>query len=403
MDANHGLVMVKKKNLFVFCLLAACMSVWGQSIDREHLSISVGGRYSHVLDGHNIYRDLIDSHNFCTFDAKVGLSTRPEDGGWFERALNYPTFGLGLSYARLGTLDFKGNSQLGDIVNFYAWSEFNLVRTKRFKFGPLLELGLAFSGQIYDYYTNRNNTFIGSKVFAVFGTGLHAEWLFSPHWELQAGVYLTHHSNGMTRSPNLGINELAFGLGVRHYLSRHENSAKSSEVPVRPEYKKGLNWNIIAAAGVHSCPVELDGILVSENPSRLAPARFRGVVGAEAVYRYHPVFATGLGLEAGYDANNYREADLLLEGREDPDGYSPVKIGAYLKQEFWYRRISVHVCAGVYLFKRCGLTEDISRTFEKIGIRYHFRNKGGLSLGLDLRAHQFDRSYAIEWSLGYGF
>ena len=29
--------------------------------------------------------------------------------------------------------------------------------------------------------------------------------------------------------------------------------------------------------------------------------------------------------------------------------------------------------------------------------------EGGLFAGLDLHAHQFDRSYALEWSLGYGF
>lgn len=388
----------------IFCLSAGCVVAYAQKIDKEHLGIGVRGRYSHILDGHNIYGSLIDSHNFCTFDAAVGLHTRPEDGGWFERAFNYPTFGLGLSYARLGTLDFKGDSRLGDIVNLYGFAEFNLVRKKHLRFGPLLELGLAFSGQIYDYDTNRNNTYIGSKVLAVFGTGLHAEWLFSPHWELQGGVYLTHHSNGMTRSPNLGINEISFGLGVRHYLSAHANSPKLAEAPQKPEYKKGLNWNVFAAAGVHSCPTELDGIWVSDNPSRLAPARFCGLIAAETVWRYHPIFGTGLGVEMDYNANNYRQTDLLLTGKEDSGGYSPLRVGMYLKQEFWYRRISVHVAAGVYLFKRCGLTEDVSTTFEKIGIRYHFGRQGkGLFAGLDLHAHQFDRSYALGWSLGYGF
>ena len=33
------------------------------------------------------------------------------------------------------------------------------------------------------------------------------------------------------------------------------------------------------------------------------------------------------------------------------------------------------------MYKRCGLTEDISRTFEKIGMRYHFGKQGGLFAG----------------------
>ena len=108
-------------------------------------------------------------------------------------------------------------------------------------------------------------------------------------------------------------------------------------------------------------------------------------------------------MEVDFDANHYRQTDIILAGREDPDGYSPVRLGAYIKQEFWYRRLSIHVGAGIYMYKRCGLTEDISRTFEKIGMRYHFGKQGGLFAGLDLRAHQFDRSYSLEWALGYGF
>ena len=365
-----------KSSLFIFisCMLLGCSHVCAQAIDKQHLSIGARGRYSHVLDGHIAVAPVeqnhrIDEQGQQEVDEYTANHNQQSLPGW------------------LGT----------------KLPKFNFIRTKHFKFGPLLELGLAFSGEIYDYNTNRNNTFIGSKVFAVFGTGLHAEWLFSPHWELQAGVYLTHHSNGMTRSPNLGINELAVGLGVRHYLSHHTNSAKQAEAPERPKYKKGLNWNVFAAAGVHSCPTELDGILVSDNPSRLAPARFCGLVAGETVWRYHPIFGTGIGIEMDYNANNYRQTDFLLTGKEDPNGYSSFRVGMYLKQEFWYRRISVHVAAGVYLFKRCGLTEDVSTTFEKIGIRYHFGKQKGLFAGLDLHAHQFDRSYALEWSLGYGF
>ena len=388
---------------FAIYLLTGICTMSAQSIDRNHLSISADGRYSHVLKGHHIYSNLIDTHNYGIFDAKIGLSTLPKDGNWFERAFNYPTFGIGLSYARMGALNFKNDSRLGDIINLYGFAEFNLVRTRQFKAGPLIELGLAYSSQNYDYYTNPKNLYIGSKVFAMLGAGLQAEWMFTPQWALQAGFYLTHHSNGMFRSPNQGINEMAVSLGVRHYLGQKAYEPKSAEAPQKPEYAKGIHYNVFAAAGVHSCPIELDGILASDDPARTPPARFRGVMGTEAVWRYTPVLATGIGLEADLDANNYRQTDLLLKGQEDPDGYSPLRIGAYLKQEFWYRRISLHVAAGVYLYKRCGLTEDISRTFEKIGIRYHFGQQSGLFAGLDLRAHQFDRSYSVEWSLGYSF
>ena len=394
---------VPAKTLLTLMLLAAAIAVAAQPLDREHLNAGVQGRFSHVLDGQGIYDNLLNSYNYGLWGATMGYSTRPEDDGWYERAWNYPTFGLGLSYARMGALDFKNASRLGDIANLYGWAEFDLLRTRSFRFGPLLELGLAFTGQTYDYYQNPQNFYVGSKVFALIGAGLRAEWLFTPQWSLQAGAYLTHHSNGMLRSPNLGINELAFGAGVRHYFAPTRFATRPVVSPEQPEFGKGLHVNVYAAAGVHSCPVELDAIRASTDPARLAPARFRGVLGTELQWRYTPVFATAIGLELGYAANNYRGADMQLKGEEDPRGYSPWRAGIYLMQEFRYRQVSAHIIFGAYLYKRSGLTEDVGTTFQKIGARHHFRRAGGLYAGLDMRAHQFDRSYCLEWSLGYCF
>lgn len=391
---------------FIACIpLLGGPSASAQRVDAEHMSVSAYGRFSHVLDGHSLYDRLLNSYNYDLYGANVRLSTRPEDGNWFERAWNYPSFSLGLSYARMGRLDFKGASRLGDILNLQGAAEFDLLRLRRFRLGPLLELGLSWSPVRYDFRTNPDNFYIGSHWFAVIGTGLRAEWLITQHWSLDLGVYLTHHSNGMLRAPNLGINELAFGAGIHYYLTPTVFSARPATASEEPRWRKGLQWSVFTAAGVHSCPVELDAVLAAGGPKGQGspvPARLRAIVGAELIWRYAPVFASGLSAELGYAANDYRTADRILAGREDPNGYSPIRAGIGLVQEFWYRDVSVHVVLGVYAFKRSGLTEDVSRTFQKIGIRYQFR-RSGLFAGLDLRAHQLDRSYSLEWSLGKRF
>jgi hypothetical protein len=390
------------KTLATLALLTAgAAALSAQPLDRRHLNLGIQGRYSHVLDGQEIYEKLLNSHNYGIYGATLGVSTHPDDGDWYAYAWNYPSYGFGFSLADMGSLSCRNDSHFGDVLNLYGWAEFNLVRTRSFRFGPLLELGLSYSGDIYDYYNNPSNQYFGSQLFAMIGAGLRAEWLFTPQWGIHAGVYLTHHSNGMLRTPNLGINELSGSVGVRYYFAPTRFDARPAAVPEKPEFRKGLRWTVYAAAGVHSCPTELNGIWESEDPARLAPARFRGVAGVGLDWHYSPIFATGIGLEANYAANNYRGTDLLLEGREDPRGYSPWRIGVYLSQEFRYRQVSAHIQIGVYLFKRCGLTEDIGSSFQKLGARYHFRRSRGLYIGLDMRAHQFDRSYALEWSLGF--
>lgn len=395
----HG--MAAKLPILIFVVFGGV--AWAQPADSSRLNIGVRGGCNHILDGHKIYANLLDSYNYGTFDATVGWSSAPAHGGWYERAFNYPTFGFGFSYERMGALEFKGGSRLGDIANLYGWAEFHLIRTRRFRTMLLLELGVSYSDETYDYYDNSRNHYIGSHVFAVMGTGLQVEWLFAPRWSLLAGGFLSHHSNGMIRTPNAGINVSALAVGLRHYLAPPPYAEVSSGLLDEPEYDKGLHLSVFVAAGVHSCPIELDGIQASERPARLAPPRFRGVAGVESLWRYTPVWGTGVGVEAGYAANNYRQTDLLLTGGEDPQGYSPLRVGAYLKQELWYRRFSLHVAVGAYLFKRCGLTEDVGDAFEKIGFRYRFRRLDGLFYGMEMRAHQFDRSYTLECSLGYTF
>lgn len=395
-------MMSRRIGLTAACLLAGALSVSAQTADKT-VNVGVQGRYSHVLDGHGLYDQLLGSYNYGIFGATFGWTG---DRDAYARAWNYPGYGLGFSHAGTGSLTFKNNSRLGDIWNLYGWVEFDLLRTAAFRLGPLLELGVSYSPVAYDYRTNPYNRYIGSKVFALIGAGLRAEWLFTPNWSLQGGVYLTHHSNGMLRAPNLGINEVSFALGVRRYFTPTRFLLRKQTEKEVPEYRKGLSWNVFAAAGVHSCPVEMDAVLQSGGPaegSAPAPARLRATAGVEAVWRYAPLFATGVGFQADYVANNYAWADRVLEGREDPNGYSPLRLGIYLTQEFWYRQLSFHIVVGAYLFKRSGLSEDAGTLYEKIGLRYHFRRAGGLFAGLDMRAHQFDRSYALEWSLGYSF
>ena len=382
-------------------LTAGATALSAQPIDRSHLNLGVQGRYSHVLDGLELYERLLSSYDYGIYGATLGVSTHPEDGDWYAYAWNYPTYGIGFNYARMGSLQCKNDSRFGDVLNLYGWAEFDLLRSRSFRFGPLLELGLAYSGDVFDYYRNPGNSYFGSRLFAMIGFGLRAEWLFTPQWSLLAGAYLTHHSNGMLRAPNLGINELSGSIGLRYYFAPKRFDAKPAAAPEKPEYRKGLRWTVFAAAGVHSCPVEMSAIWDSDQPARLAPARFRGTAGVELDWHYSRIFATGIGLEANYAANNYRETDRMIKGQEDPRGYSPWRFGIYLSQEFRYRQISAHIQFGAYLFKRCGLTEDIGTSFQKLGARYHFRRAGGLYLGLDMRAHQFDRSYALEWSLGF--
>lgn len=407
------------KNAIRTGLLALCLLLTAgrglssaQTIDREHLSVEAYARCNDFLNSYGLRDQLLDSHVSGLVGIAAGLTTRPEDGDWYDWAYNYPTFGIGLSHDFAGLLRFKPQklqpqnidaySRLGDIVNLYGWAQFDLIRTRTFRFGPAFELGLAYSDQTYHYKTNPNNFYIESHVFFGVGAGLHAEWFLTPQWAITAGAYLTHHSNAMITPHNCGTNELSFSGGARRYLAPVRFTPRSAARPALPEFPKGLHLQVAAAAGAISFS---DEQVVNERyryTDRTAPARLRAVLSAELVWRYSRLFATGIGAEAGYTDNRYRETDRLLKGVEDdPRNYSPFHVGVYLIQELHYKQLSAHVICGVYVLKRTGLEDRFQSIVQKAGMRYHFTRASGLFAGMDLRATH--RGFTLEWALGYRF
>lgn len=394
---------MKRLFMIVFALSMALPALSGPKstiFNKEHINVSVHGRYQHMLDWHDIYNDMLKTHGSALMGVQVGLDTHPSDGNWWSNAYNYPSIALGFSYDKAGSMRSRAGTHFGDFYNLYLATEFDFVRAGIFSFGPVLELGMSYTKDKYNPRRNVANKFIGSNLLANLAGGLEASFRVHPHWELALTGYFVHHSNGMTASPNLGTNQLAVGTKLKYYLAPQETDRKIDIE--KPDYPKGLRWNIYTAFGGHSCDWELNAKGAEAYPVKY---RLRAILGAEMSYRYHRLMSTGLAVEGNYGDNAYRETDLLLQGMEDPKGYSPFYTSVNLSQYFHYSDLSVNFTLGVYTFKKTGLIEDMGRCFQRIGVRYHLPSfqTGQMYLSLGMRAHYFDRSYCIECGTGITF
>lgn len=369
-------------------------------LNKEHINVSVHGRYQHMLDWHDIYNDMLETHRSTLMGVQVGLDTHASDGNWWANAYNYPSISLGFSYDNAGSMKSRPGTNFGDFYNLYLAAEFDFFRAGIFSFGPVLEIGMSYTSQKYNPRRNVSNQFIGSKLLANLAGGLEASLRVHPQWELALTGYLVHHSNGMTHAPNLGTNQAAVGAKLKYYLTPQETDKK---IPVeKPDYPKGLRWNIYTSFGGHSCDWEL----IAKGPeSYPAKFRLRAILGAEASWRYCRLLSTAIGIEGNYADNAYRETDLLQMGMEDPKGYSPFYTSVNLVQYLHYSNISINFTLGVYTFKKTGLVEDMGRCFQRMSVRYHLPSfkTGQMFVGLGMRAHYFDRSYCIEYGTGITF
>jgi len=128
----------------------------------------------------------------------------------------------------------------------------------------------------------------------------------------------------------------------------------------------------------------------------------RVLLGADAIWRYHPLFSSGIGIETQYTTgiDRIRAAEAALAG-PNASPCSPFQAGIDLIQQFHYRNFSLHARIGVYVFRQVGYEEQKATgwCFQKIGFRYRIP-KIPLFFGLDMRAHKFNSSDCLELSIG---
>ena len=366
---------------------------------RDDITVSAYAAPSQILNVLDIYENLLETSRYVGFGAQVGFRPRPENGDWFEKAFNYPEFGLGLWYQPLASsLQFKGDSHLGNMLNVYGSGNWNFLKNTRVSFGPAVKLGISIAGSKYSSLTNQQNLYIGTNLEYFVAVGFEGAVKLADRFALTFAVMGLHHSNGKQGVPNYGLNEVCLSAGPKYYISRASVHKDTPTTPVKPEVRDFLTLSPYLGTGFHSC----ERIWTATGRQGAAPMYQRLMAGVDLAVRYHPVFSSGIGLDMIYTPNiaDVKACDKAQYPEEYGGlSYCPVYFGLSLLQQFWYKRFEIHVKIGYYLFKHLGITEDWGKTYQKIGFRYSFRNN--LYLGFDMLAVRFDSSDCLEFSIGY--
>ena len=395
-----------KRLCIIAILLVAALPGFAQKMDKDHLSVEAYVRNSHMLNALKIYENLLDGKDCPAFGVAVGVNTRPEDDNYYAWAYNLPRYGLGFSYNAMGMLDCKVGEGLGDVYTLYGFANVDLVRNRFFSFGPKLEFGASYVTKTWDVLTNPKNLYVGTHILVMVGAGLEAGFHITPQWELGLTAMITHRSNGMLKVPNYGLNDISGGLWLRYDLNERHLGKRGAR-PQIPTFKKWI-FDVYASGGVHSCDAERDVyenlVLKEGDQNRWADSKswLRLGIGGTASYRYHPIFATGVGLDVFYTGNWKRLAEYYELKYGEPTKTSPIYVGAYIQQSFYYRNMEIGIGFGVYLFKRLGI-EDSTWNYQRALIRYHIPKAGDIFVGFAMRAHRFDRSDTLEFTFGKRF
>lgn len=387
------------KLLLVFVVSAKSLCCSAE--DNDRISVAAGGGAGYMVNSLDIYGNLIDTKVYGHGFAEVGFRSDKTDD-YYSWAFNRPTGSLGFSFLGTGAIQCKPGSSLGHLYTLYGCFQTDVLRTSCFSFGPYLDWGLTYTDKKYDASANPGNLYVGSNIIMLFGAGLEFRFHTDGHFEPGLRLGYAHRSNGMLKVPNFGLNMFQAGMFLKYNIDETEFRHRGS----RPELPQFKHWayDVYFSTGVHSCDVERGVNESLPEKQKWEPGKqwLRLNLGASCNYQYHPIFSTGLGLDLFYTQNYKRleECEKIMTGKELH--LCPVYCGAYIQQNFHYKRVMASIGLGVYLYKNLG-PEDSKWNYQRVAIKYFFDKAANVFLGFAMRAHSFDRSDTWEFTIGKRF
>lgn len=151
------------------------------------------------------------------------------------------------SYQGVGVAWHEFNPQLGNPLSAFIYQGAPIVSlSPRLSVNYEWNFGLTFGWKPYDAESNPDNRVIGSRVTAYLNADFYLNWRLNRHFGLNAGVTLSHFSNGNTKLPNGGLNVAGLKASLVYYLNplayppRGKASAPAS--PEKRDVQRGASF-----------------------------------------------------------------------------------------------------------------------------------------------------------------
>ncbi|MCX6296376.1 MAG: acyloxyacyl hydrolase [Bacteroidetes bacterium] len=287
----------------------------------------------------------------------------------------YPEFGVSAMHLYMGNPSVIGNL---DAIYPYMNLRMNSMNRK-FKLYLRLGVGLAHMSKPFDRITNHKNNAIGSYINAFVNIRLGSSYMLSPSWRLDAGIGLTHASNGATKTPNLGLNMATLNFGLGYVFGNKKMEMKNDSV--LPKITNRWHPSIIGVFGLKEM----------EHP--LGNKYMAYALSANLYYTVSHKNKFGTGVEFVY--SNGTRKRLESDSVSTKKIKDVLKIGAKFGYSFNIDRLSIPIDFGMYFYQNSDLSEKF---FHRIGLRYMVTKH--LIANLSLYTHWAKADY-FEFGLGY--
>ncbi len=325
--------------------------------------------------------------------ARIELGWQTTGAKRWHQIWNYPSFGIGLT-----KVDYFNDREVGMPGAVYGFVSLPVKRWERWTLSIAPGFGLSFGWKPFDPVTNPYNQSIGAYKAAFIDINTHFTYYVNPHWDFILGLPAYHFSNGGTKNPNNGFNQIGPMATVRYKFEAAPREFRHwDDIPA---FRKNDELIVLGSWGLRN--VAFDPAQYDPELERTYGRVWFSVTTLSAAWMRQTSHMSkwGVGVDIVSDESTKAQIDAG-EGHvaeRDISGFDQARIGIFGAYEFVIQRLSILGNLG-YTVRQKGFDGQLPRLYQRLGFKYHFTDHW--FAGLNVRFKEFSSADHLEWVIGY--
>ena len=307
----------------------------------------------------------------------INFSRQTHGDKEWHKAYNCPDYGAYFLYQDFNNKILGTMYSIGLNYNFYFFN-----RNMQLKVAE----GIAYATNPYDKETNSKNKSFGTNVTANTNVSLiyKKEYLID-NFGFQAGILLTHYSNGRIKSPNSGINSCNLNIGV-NYNFNDKAVTKIDTVAFNMRFSEPVRYNFAFRSGVNESTLVRSGQYPFYHFSAYADKRINR----------KSALQLGVDLFLTTSFKEFIKYQAIAFPEKNGDANTDYKrVGVFVGHELFINKLSLETQIGFYVYRP--FKNDIIM-YNRVGAKYYFTKN--IFSSFHIKTHLF-LAEALEFGVGY--
>lgn len=311
---------------YIICI---CITFCSVSVVAQHGISAVYASSKVIKHRDNLLFDVPSLSN----EFRIAYTYQTNGNQAWERYWKKPRVAINAIYVNFG------DEVLGNAFAIVPELHFSLARYKKLLLNMQFGTGIAYLTKPFDAIDNPKNNAIGSNLNNTTSLKFGLEYPWTDRLTTSISTGIVHFSNGLSSSPNSGINIYGASFNVNYKLSTHKTKTEESILTRNSEESPGYRRWVVDAQYNYG---------FTEHSTVGGPKYGVHAISLGAGYRYKEYMTVLAGAEYEYNDAKYTFFKRNFETEEDSRRMAKRSI-LYIENEFRYGSVFNRFRLGFYV------------------------------------------------------